>query len=43
MAKGRKKAAKKVRCKGKTKGGKQCKRTIPAPGKYCHLHKGKKR
>jgi len=36
------KAVKKVRCEGKTKDGKRCKRMATAPSKYCYLHKGKK-
>lgn len=38
----KKKVVKKVRCAGKTKDGKRCKRTAVAPAKFCHLHKGKK-
>jgi hypothetical protein len=39
-AKGKKKsAAAKVRCAGKTKDGKRCKRMVTKPAKYCHLHK----
>lgn len=34
-----KKVVKKVRCMGKTKDGKRCKRMAIAPAKYCHLHK----
>ncbi|MCK4573306.1 MAG: hypothetical protein KAU36_02995 [candidate division Zixibacteria bacterium] len=34
-----KKAVKKVRCMGKTKEGKRCKRMVAPPAKYCHLHK----
>lgn len=34
-----KKAVKKVRCAGKTKDGKRCKRMVASPAKYCHLHK----
>lgn len=33
------KAVKKVRCLGKTAEGKQCKRKVDSPGKYCYLHK----
>jgi hypothetical protein len=35
----RKKAVKKVRCAGKTKDGKRCKRMVTPPSKMCHLHK----
>ena len=35
-------AKKKVRCGGKTSGGKRCKRKVALPAKYCHLHKKKK-
>ncbi len=35
----KKKVAKKVRCAGKTKDGKRCKRMAIAPSKYCYLHK----
>jgi len=35
----KKKVVKKVRCAGKTKDGKRCKRTATPPSKYCHLHK----
>ena len=35
----RKKAVKKVRCAGKTKDGKRCKRMASPPSKMCHLHK----
>jgi hypothetical protein len=38
----RKKVVAKVRCAGKTKDGKRCKRTATPPSKFCHLHKGKK-
>jgi len=38
-----KKAVKKVRCSGKTKEGKRCKRMVAPPGKFCHLHKKKRR
>ena len=37
-----KKAVKKVRCAGKTKDGKRCKRYVTPPAKYCYLHKKKK-
>ena len=36
------KKVKKVRCAGKTKDGKRCKRMATSPAKYCYLHKGKK-
>lgn len=40
MAKAKKKVAKKmVRCAGKTKDGKKCKRMVAPPAKLCHLHK----
>jgi hypothetical protein len=39
MAKKMKKAVKKVRCVAKTRDGKQCKRLISPPAKYCYLHK----
>ncbi|MEW5797020.1 MAG: hypothetical protein AB1772_11750 [Candidatus Zixiibacteriota bacterium] len=40
MPKARKKAARKmVRCMGKTKDGKKCKRMVAPPAKLCHLHK----
>jgi len=44
MPKARKKVArkKKVRCAGKTKAGKKCKRMASPPSKYCHLHKKKR-
>jgi len=45
MPKAKKKAAKKkkkVRCSGKTKDGKRCKRMAVAPAKRCHLHRGKR-
>ncbi len=35
----KKKVVKKVRCAGKTKAGKRCKRTAAPPSKFCHLHK----
>jgi|GEM_PF-1513898 len=35
----KKTAVKKVRCMGKTKDGKRCKRKVVAPAKLCHLHK----
>jgi len=38
-----KKAVKKVRCKGKTKDGKRCKRMVTAPAKYCYLHSPSKK
>ena len=34
---------KKVKCAGKTKDGKTCKRMVAGPGKYCYLHKNKKK
>jgi hypothetical protein len=37
-----KKAVKKVRCVGKTKDKKRCKRMVAPPAKLCHLHKKKK-
>ena len=36
------KKVKKVRCAGKTKEGKRCKRTAISPSKYCYLHKKKR-
>ncbi len=43
MPKAKKKAKKKsVRCAGKTKAGKRCKRMAVAPSKFCHLHKRKR-
>lgn len=33
---------KKVRCVGKTKDGKRCKRMATLPAKNCHLHKKKR-
>ena len=44
MAKAKKKATKKkvvkkVRCIGKTKDKKRCKRMVAPPAKLCHLHK----
>lgn len=40
MAKAKKKVAKKkLRCVGKTKEGKRCKRMASPPAKNCHLHK----
>ncbi len=36
------KKVKKVRCAGKTKEGKRCKRMATAPSKYCYLHKKKR-
>ena len=38
----KKKAKKKVRCVGKTKDGKRCKRMATPPAKNCHLHKKKR-
>lgn len=38
-----KKKVKKVRCAGKTKEGKRCKRMASPPSKMCHLHKRKRR
>ena len=35
----KKMVARKVRCVGKTKEGKRCKRMTTAPSKKCHLHK----
>lgn len=35
----RKKAVKKVRCAGRTKDGKRCKRMATPPSNMCHLHK----
>lgn len=37
----KKKVVKKVRCTGKTKEGKRCKRMVAPPAKLCHLHKRK--
>jgi len=37
-----KKPAKKVRCAGKTKEGKRCKRMASPPSKFCHAHKKKR-
>jgi hypothetical protein len=34
-----KKAVRKVRCQGKTKDGKRCKRMVTPPAKFCYLHK----
>lgn len=44
MPKAKKKVARKrkVRCAGKTKAGKKCKRMASPPSKYCHLHKKKR-
>jgi hypothetical protein len=39
----KKKAVKKVRCAGKTKEGKRCKRMATPPAKFCHLHKKKRK
>ncbi len=36
------KKVKKVRCAGKTKEGKRCKRMATAPSKFCYLHKRKR-
>jgi hypothetical protein len=36
-----KKVVKKVRCMGKTKDKKRCKRMVAPPAKLCHLHKKK--
>jgi len=38
-----KKKVVKVRCAGKTKEGKRCKRMVAKPAKFCHLHKRKRR
>jgi len=38
-----KKKVKKVRCAGKTKEGKRCKRMASPPSKFCHLHKRKRK
>lgn len=38
-----KKVVKKVRCAGKTKEGKACKRMVAPPAKFCHLHSKKKK
>lgn len=38
----KKKVVKKIRCAGKTKDGKICKRKVAAPAKFCHLHKKKR-
>jgi hypothetical protein len=35
----KKKVARKVRCIGKTKEGKRCKRITASPTKKCHLHR----
>jgi hypothetical protein len=35
----KKKVVKKVRCAGKTKDGKRCKRMATPPSKFCYLHK----
>ena len=37
----KKKVVKKVRCAGKTKDGKRCKRMATPPSKFCYLHKRK--
>ena len=39
----KKKVVKKVRCAGKTKDGKRCKRMASPPSKFCHLHKRKRK
>jgi len=39
----KKKVVKKVRCAGKTKEGKRCKRMVAPPAKYCHLHSRKRK
>ena len=39
----KKKVVKKVRCAGKTKDGKRCKRMVAPPAKLCHLHKKTKK
>ena len=39
----KKKVLKKVRCTGKTKEGKRCKRMVAPPAKLCHLHKRKRK
>ncbi len=38
----KKKVVRKVRCIGKTKEGKRCKRMTTSPSKKCHLHKKQK-
>ena len=38
----KKKVAKRVRCIGKTKAGKRCKRMTTSPSKKCHLHRKKR-
>jgi hypothetical protein len=38
----KKAAVKKVRCAGKTKDGKRCKRMATPPSKFCYLHKKKR-
>jgi len=38
----KKKVVKKVRCAGKTKDGKRCKRMATPPSKFCYLHKRKR-
>jgi len=38
----KKKVVRKVRCAGKTKDGKRCKRMVAPPAKFCHLHKRKR-
>ena len=42
VRKAAKKSARKVRCAGKTKEGKRCKRMVAPPAKNCHLHKRKR-
>jgi hypothetical protein len=37
------KKVRKVRCLGKTKDGKRCKRMVTPPDKFCYLHKKKGR
>ncbi len=37
-----KKPVKKIRCAGKTKEGKRCKRMASPPSKFCHMHKRKR-
>ena len=39
MAKRGGRAVRKVRCAGKTKSGKACKRMVTPPAKLCYLHK----
>jgi len=40
--KAKKKVVRKVRCTGKTKDGKRCKRMVTPPAKLCYLHKKKR-